>query len=138
MDIKTTTTKFSYRIQPKPEGGFVGIPSDPAMETIEGSTKEEVEQKIQAKISDMIGAQLPTSLKLGGINVTVNHKLNFTTRTQSGPALCASRQTDTSQDIAQIGSSTPIVPSDNAGTILRVIAVLLAVGALIYFYLLRK
>ena len=122
MDIKTTTARFSYRIQAKPEGGFVATPSDPAMETIEGSTKEQVEQKVQAKISEMIGAQLPTTLKLGGINVTVNRKVNFTTRTQSGPPLTGSQQTDAFQRSELTAGSGPIVASDNSGKTLRVIA----------------
>ena len=134
MNANTTSVKFSYHIQPKEGGGFVAIPSDPALKTIEGSTKEEVEQKIQARISEMIEVELPMSLKLGGINVSVKPKINFTIRNKPN---AVPGRADTTESPALGQNSAPIVPSDNGGQMLRVIAALIAVVALIYFFLHR-
>jgi hypothetical protein len=56
-------SKFLYRIEPKPEGGFIARCKDPNMPPIEGATREEVEQKIQASIGAGLAAQFP-GLKL--------------------------------------------------------------------------
>jgi hypothetical protein len=59
MDIKKTNISFSYRIEEKPGGGFIAHTSDPTMETIEAATKQEIEQKIHARMNDLFGAGLP-------------------------------------------------------------------------------
>jgi hypothetical protein len=58
MELKKTTS-FSYHIEQKPGGGFIARPDDPQMETLEGATEQEVEQKIGAKMIGAIGAQMP-------------------------------------------------------------------------------
>ena len=63
MDIKQTFTKFLYRIEPKPEGGFIARCKDPSVPPIEAATREEINQKIQASISANLAAQFP-GLKL--------------------------------------------------------------------------
>jgi len=138
MTTKTTTARFSYHIQAKPEGGFVATPADPAMETLEGSTREEVEQKIQAKISEMIGAQIPTAFKLGGVNVTINRKVNFTSQTQSGLPITGAQMTNASQNVELNGGAAPIVPTGSTGTAFRMIAWLIAVATLLYVVFLRR
>jgi hypothetical protein len=61
MEIKKTTS-FSYHIEQKAGGGFIARPDDPQMETIEGATEQEVEQKIGAKMTEFIGQQMPFGL----------------------------------------------------------------------------
>jgi hypothetical protein len=129
MNLKATMTKLIYRIQPKPEGGFVGIPADPAMERIEGATKEEVQEKIQAKITETIGSQLPASLKLGPLNITINHELNVTTRTEPHTPFAPTPQSD---PMVTNLTSEPIVPSGGSGTAWLVIATVIAIAALLY------
>jgi hypothetical protein len=135
MTTKTThtTAEFSYNIQAKPEGGFVATPVDPAMETIVGATREEVEQKIQFKINEMIGAQLPTGLKLGGLSVTIKRNANVTTWASSGLNLTGSQATNPSQNIELNGGAAPIVPAGNTGATFRMIAWLIAVATVFYF-----
>jgi hypothetical protein len=60
MTKKTTTTvsKFSYTIEPR-DGGFVGVPSDPKMGTVDGATREDVQQKISAKVEELVLQQIP-------------------------------------------------------------------------------
>ncbi|MBZ5718986.1 MAG: hypothetical protein LAO03_01255 [Acidobacteriia bacterium] len=137
MTTKTTTARFSYNIQAKPDGGFVATPTDPAMETLEGSTREEVEQKIQAKITEMISAQLPAAFKFGGVNVTVKRNSNVTTWARSGLPITGSQMSNASQNIELNGGAAPIVPTGNTGAAFRMIAWLIAVAALLYFVFLR-
>jgi hypothetical protein len=64
MESKHTFfSKFLYSIEPKPEGGFIARSKDPNVPPIEGVTREEVDQKIQASIGANLAAQFP-SLKL--------------------------------------------------------------------------
>lgn len=63
MDLKRLITQFTYRIEPKPEGGFIAHASDPAVPPLEASTREELKQKIQATIAAALAAEFP-GLKL--------------------------------------------------------------------------
>jgi len=63
MDIKQTFTKLLYRIEPKPEGGFIARCKDPSIPPIEAATREEINEKIQASITANLAAQFP-GLKL--------------------------------------------------------------------------
>ena len=47
MDIQTITRKYAYKIEAKPEGGFIARASDPSVPPIEGATREEVQRKIR-------------------------------------------------------------------------------------------
>jgi uncharacterized membrane protein len=139
VEIKNTSTKFLYRIEPKPDGGFIAQPSGDspdgsAMETIEGATSEEVQQKIQANISELIEQQMPTLFKLGGLNITVNKEINLTTRTSSGQLV--TRQENLGNGL--VNAPVPIVPSSSGGTMLRVIAVLIALLLAYVFFVARR
>src|SRR5215470_12855933 len=59
MDFKRALSQFIYRIEPKPGGGFIATCKDPSAPAIEGSTREEVQQKIQESIAANLGAQFP-------------------------------------------------------------------------------
>ena len=137
MTTTTTTAKFSYKIEAKPDGGVIAIPADPAMERLEGSTREEVEQKIQAKVTEMIGAQLPGAFKFGGVNVTIKRNSNVTTWAHSTPMQDGTKMTNTSQNVVLNGGAAPIVPSGGTGSALRVVTFLIAVAAMLYFVFFR-
>ncbi len=64
MELKQLVTQLVYRIEPKPEGGFIARPSDPAVAPLEAATREELQQKIRAAIAASLTAQFP-ALKLG-------------------------------------------------------------------------
>ena len=61
-----TEFKFSFKIQPKADGGYEAICEDPPAH-IEGATREEVEQQVRVKLVAMLGpevaAMLPTSFR---------------------------------------------------------------------------
>ena len=63
LGIKRLITQFTYRIEPKPEGGFMAHASDPTVPPLEAPTREELQQKIQANISAALAAEFP-GLKL--------------------------------------------------------------------------
>ena len=63
MELKHIIQRCAYRIEPKPEGGFIARASDPSVPPIEGATREEVQEQIQAKLVATLGAAFP-NLKL--------------------------------------------------------------------------
>ncbi|HYY68723.1 MAG TPA: hypothetical protein VE734_03240, partial [Terriglobales bacterium] len=63
MELKRLINHFTYRIEPKPEGGFIAHASDPAAPAIEAVTREELQQKIQANIAASLASEFP-GLKL--------------------------------------------------------------------------
>lgn len=71
LNVKKTVSTFSYRTEPKPGGGFIARPSDPAMETLEGATEQEVQQKVLGAITASLtqNTLLGTHL-LGNVKVT--------------------------------------------------------------------
>ena len=79
MELKRLISHFTYRIEPKPEGGFIAHASDPAVPPLEAATRLELQQKIQANIAAALAAEFP-GLKLpaqaGQVNFAfhVEHK----------------------------------------------------------------
>lgn len=63
MEFKRLITQFTYRIEPKPEGGFIAHASDPNRPPLEAPTREELQQKVQAIIMAGLAEQFP-GLKL--------------------------------------------------------------------------
>jgi hypothetical protein len=59
MEIKRTISKIVYRIEPRPEGGFIARASDPGTPPLEAATREELQEKIQAAISATLAAEFP-------------------------------------------------------------------------------
>lgn len=71
MEFKRLITQFTYRIEPKPEGGFVAYPSEANMPPLEAPTREELRQKIQARIMQGLGAQFQ------GLSASGNQEVKF-------------------------------------------------------------
>jgi len=71
MELKRVISHFTYRIEPKPEGGFIAHASDPGVPPIEAPTRVELQQKIQANIAAALGTEFP-GLKLPLENKEVN------------------------------------------------------------------
>jgi hypothetical protein len=59
MELKRLISHFTYRIEPKPEGGFIAHASEPGVPPIEAPTRAELQQKIQANISAALGTEFP-------------------------------------------------------------------------------
>ncbi len=80
MDIKRIIQTFTYRIEPKPEGGFIAHATDPTLPPLEAPTRTEMQEKIQARISAALSEQFP------GLNLPVNSKeLKFNFHVEAKP-----------------------------------------------------
>jgi hypothetical protein len=74
MDIQTITKKYAYKIEAKPEGGFIARATDPTVPPIEGATREEVQAKIRETVFSGLSQAFP------GLKIppqTKNAKLEF-------------------------------------------------------------
>ncbi len=74
MDLKRLITQFAYRIEAKPEGGFIAHASDPSVPPVEAPTRLELQQKIQQNMINALSAEFP-ALKLALENK--HTELNF-------------------------------------------------------------
>jgi hypothetical protein len=63
MELKSLITHFTYRIEPKPEGGFIAHTSDPTVPPLEAPTREGLQRKIQENIAAGLASEFP-GLKL--------------------------------------------------------------------------
>lgn len=79
MELKRLITQFVYRIEPKPEGGFIAHASDPSIPPLEAPTREELQQKIQAAIGASLAAQFP------GLKLPLNQETKFNFHIESKP-----------------------------------------------------
>jgi hypothetical protein len=126
--VKTTTSKMSYRIEAKPGGGFIGLPSGPALGTVEGATREEVQQKVEARLMEAAQEQL-LDFKLGSADVKVNRKVNFVSGKQAEQILEKLQlQGDT-----PVPGPQPIAPEESGNKILRFALAIIVVLALVYY-----
>jgi hypothetical protein len=73
MEIKRLVQECVYRIEPKLEGGFIARASDPNVPPLEAATREELQQKIQAKLVAALGVAFPgLQLPQQGTQVSVS------------------------------------------------------------------
>jgi hypothetical protein len=63
MELKRLVSHFTYRIEPKAEGGFIAQSTDPTAPPLDAASREELLQKIQAKIAANLASEFP-GLKL--------------------------------------------------------------------------
>jgi hypothetical protein len=59
MELKHLVQRFVYKIEPKPEGGFIARAADPTVPPLEAPTRAELQQKIQAKLAAALGEAFP-------------------------------------------------------------------------------
>lgn len=72
MELKRLVTQLAYRIEPQAEGGFIAYASDANMPSLEAPTREELQQKIQAKTMEGLNAQFPGLFPSGNKEVKFN------------------------------------------------------------------
>ena len=147
MDTKAATTKFRYRIEPKPGGGFIAR-AEEGSENLEGATQEELQQKLHDKFSGLVGEVLHNNqltdmvgemlhdpnkvriaeLKIGGAQIRVNVTTKSTTTPlsqRSQPAMSSAG------DLAITPSAQPRFESNNKLWLLIAVSTAL-VAALMY------
>lgn len=107
------------------------------METIEGGTREDVQQKIQAKTKQVMGDHFTREFNFAGVNVAVAGKVSVKSHNNSGLALITPKEEPLPKNDMFISASTPIVPSDNGRTVLRLIAALVVLAVFAWWLLHR-
>ena len=76
MEFKSILSRFIYRIEPKPGGGFIATCKDPSAPAIEGATRQEVQRKIQESIAANLGTQFPAlQSALAGNDVKLHYHI---------------------------------------------------------------
>jgi hypothetical protein len=148
MDMKAATTKFRYRIEPKPGGGFIARAEEGPAETLEGATQEELQQKLNDKFTGLVGGMLhsdkltemvgemlhdpskvhTSEFKVGGAQIRMNVTKKSSTSLSGLPASSAG-------DLAVTPSAQPRFESSNK--LWLVIALSMALGAVL-MYLLKR
>lgn len=79
MDLKQLVNHFAYKIEPKPEGGFIARATDPSVPPLEAPTREELKQKIQQNILTTLSAEFPgLKLPLQGKTVAMSFHVEST------------------------------------------------------------
>ena len=89
MELKQLISHFTYRIEPKPGGGFIAHSSDPSVAPLEAPTREELQQKIQENIRASLSAQFP-GLKLPAENQNAQFSFHIEHRPGGGFAIHSS------------------------------------------------
>ena len=135
MSISESNFKFSFKIEPKPEGGFIARCDNPDW-TLEGATREEVEGKIRAKIAEIAGIDIASALpleKLGqaGVNVNIQKKSTFSSRRAGDKPI-------TDASTGQIESPTPAAIEPSGISLTTLIRVLIVLGILLILLVLLR
>ena len=124
----TTTKTMSYQIHEKPDGGFSGVPSDPSLGTVEGATREEVLEKIEARLTDVLQTQLP-HFKFGSVNVKLNRKIALAPSKEAEQMLEELQQ----QADTPLSGPLPIAPAESGNKVLRFVFALIVAFAVMYY-----
>ncbi|MBV9341608.1 MAG: hypothetical protein JO159_12045 [Acidobacteria bacterium] len=83
MELKHLISQFTYRIEPKPGGGFVAHPADPAVAPIEAPTRPELQKKIGENILARVNGQFP-GLKLPVANENFQFAFHIERKPEGG------------------------------------------------------
>ncbi|HKS75506.1 MAG TPA: hypothetical protein VJQ82_20015 [Terriglobales bacterium] len=116
MDLKRLVTHFTYRIEAKPEGGFIARASDPSMPPLEAPTREELQQKIQTNIAAALANEFP-SLKLPLEKNEVNFAFHIEHKPDGGLIL----QSTDGKELPIVGSTHAEIESKLAERVLGVL-----------------
>jgi hypothetical protein len=86
MELKHLIRQFSYKIEAKPEGGFIARSTDPAVPPLEAATREELETRIQANFAAALGLAFP-GLKIPVDTRNVKFELHIDRKPEGGFAV---------------------------------------------------
>ena len=81
MDLKRLASHFAYKIEQKPEGGFIARATDPSVPAIEAPTREEVIDKVRQNIMSTLSTEFP-ALK----DAAAGRKINLSFHVERTPA----------------------------------------------------
>ena len=86
MELKHLVQRFVYKIEPKPEGGFIARAADPTVPPLEAPTREELQQKIQAKLVAALGEAFP-GLQIPSQGKQLNFQVHIDRKPEGGFAV---------------------------------------------------
>ncbi|HEV2385681.1 MAG TPA: hypothetical protein VGS20_00355 [Candidatus Acidoferrales bacterium] len=134
MDPRRRVSRFTYRIETKPEGGYIARPVDSNAATLEAPTREELDKKIQDTILAGLSTQFP-GLKLPTENRPTSYS-NTGTIVEAGNA----KPTDgVSGSLGgTIGNSPIQAEASSSGKVMGILLLALVVAAVVYFFLQRR
>ena len=84
MELKQLIRRFAYKIEPKPEGGFIARSTDPSVPSLEAPTREELQRKIQENLIRSLGESFP-ALKQQFLEQLQNRKANVNIHIEHKP-----------------------------------------------------
>lgn len=136
MEINRTNLHLTYKIEEKPEGGFIARSDDPSVESLEAPTREELMEKLREKTTALLGKDLPfdlsaiENLSAAGQQIHIDRKVSFNMKP-------ANKLPDGSFDLS---SGEPLVnQSSSLGfNIWKVLFFLLLAAGLAFFWLRRR
>jgi hypothetical protein len=83
MELQRLISHFTYRIEPKPGGGFIAQPADPGVAPLEAPTREELGKKIQESTFASLSTQFP-GLKLSSENPDLQFAFHIERKPEGG------------------------------------------------------
>jgi len=92
MELKRLISHFTYRVEPKPGGGFIAHAADPSVAPLEAPTREELQTKIQETILAGLTAQFPR-LKLPLENQDLQFAFHIERKPEGGFVIHSSHPT---------------------------------------------
>ena len=128
MEPKRRVRHFTYRIEPKPQGGFIAHATDSTALPLEAASREELLEKIQAKIAAGRASEF-TGLKLPLENQELKGAFHIESTPERGFAI------HSADPNAPLIDNSPITPENSRGwTFFSFLLAMLVVATLIYFF----
>jgi hypothetical protein len=84
MELANFIKRFAYRVEPKPEGGFMARSPDPTVPSLEAPTREELQQKIRANLLAALKERFP-GMKLPLPNQQLNPGVQYEVHVERKP-----------------------------------------------------
>jgi hypothetical protein len=127
MEFKRRVTNFTYRIDPRPEGGFIAHATDPTAPPLEAASREELLQKIEVEIAANVASKFP------GLSRPLEKQLKSAFHLDGMPSDGFATHSANPNEPAT--GESPIIPKGGPGrTIFRFLFALLVVATLLYFF----
>ena len=86
MLIGMLIKKFAYKVEDRQGGGFIAHPAAPDLGTLEADTREELDQKIDDRLSELLGTPL-AKFRLSDIQHIPNAEFKVRFQTAVGQAM---------------------------------------------------
>jgi hypothetical protein len=140
LPLENNHVKFAFHVEHKPEGGFALQSTDGKELPVAGSNHVEIGNQVAERVLAALGSHfapeftqaLSSKLASGGVTVSVDRKVSFSTTSSKSSNDTGSLQFDNAQP--SLLTNTPITPEPSKlGPFLRFLLAALVFAAIIYF-----